>query len=170
MPLGSGIAIIPLFQQELVSGGYMTMQESIDVIAIAEMTPGPFVVNAATFAGMHLFGLGGAALATLAITLPSLILCLIAARFFFAFRSSRLMHASLLGVRPVILALIASAVVTLGSPILFPAGILAAGVFSSIDYPVLAIAAVGAAILIQFKANPIYIIVASGAFGALFLR
>jgi chromate transporter len=162
---GSGIAIIPLIQQELVSRGLLTLTESIDLIAIAQMTPGPFVVNASTFAGMHLYGLGGAALATLGITLPSVILCLVAARFFFAFRTSRLMHASLRGMRPVILALIASAILTLGGPILFPGG-----TFSSIDWPVLGIAAVGSGILIKTRSNPIYVILAGAAIGVAFLH
>jgi chromate transporter len=101
----------------------------------------------------------------LGITLPSIILCLIAARFFFAFRASRVMRAALRGVRPVVLALIASAVITLGGPILFPGG-----TYSSIDWPVLAIAAVSAPLLCKLRLNPIWFILAGAVVGVIFLR
>ena len=48
---GGGYAMIPLFQKELVGHGWMLISEVADVVAISEMTPGPFAVNAATFAG-----------------------------------------------------------------------------------------------------------------------
>jgi chromate transport protein ChrA len=64
----------------MVSRGFMTLTRVYRPDSHSEMTAGPFVVNAATFAGMHL-SVSEARLATLGITLPSMILCLIAAAF-----------------------------------------------------------------------------------------
>lgn len=68
---GGGYAMIPLFQKELVGHGWMLISEVADVVAISEMTPGPFAVNAATFAGTKMMGLSGALFATFGVVLPA---------------------------------------------------------------------------------------------------
>ena len=60
--------MIPLIREELVSNGWMTTAEITDVIAIAKMTPGPFAVNTATFAGMKIYGVLGAISCTFGVT------------------------------------------------------------------------------------------------------
>jgi len=56
---GGGYAMIPLIQKEIEKHGWMTATEFIDIIAIAEMTPGPIAVNAATFVGYKTAGIWG---------------------------------------------------------------------------------------------------------------
>ena len=80
---GGGYDMIPLFQKELVGHGWMLISEVADVVAISEMTPGPFAVNAATFAGTKMMGLPGALFATFGVVLPSVVITLIVARYFF---------------------------------------------------------------------------------------
>lgn len=80
--LGGGIAIIALVQQEMVARGWLTNAQFADILGIAQMTPGPIGVNAATFVGYRVTALQGhgvllailaSAVATLAVTAPSVI-------------------------------------------------------------------------------------------------
>lgn len=73
--IGGGLSAIALIQAEIVDKlGWLTAETLVDLMAIAEMTPGPIAVNAASFVGMRLYGLPGAAAATCACVLPG---CLI---------------------------------------------------------------------------------------------
>lgn len=160
---GGGAAIVPLIQQSLVAEGFMSMNEAVDMIAISQMTPGPFAVNAATFAGTKLAGLGGAAVATLGITLPSVLISLLIARFFFSFNKKPAVQSALSGIRPVVLALIASSIWAIaGSALFLPGG--------GPDIPSIVIAVAVFGLLWQTKASPALLMLVSGVFGAVFLR
>ena len=52
-----GLSMIPLISSEMTINGWMTSTEVLDIVAIAEMTPGPLGINAATFAGMRVAGI-----------------------------------------------------------------------------------------------------------------
>lgn len=163
--IGGGMAMLPLIQQDLVARGLMLPKQAIDMVAISQMTPGPFAVNCATFAGMQLYGIPGALLATLGVVLPSFVICLLVSKWFFAYRSNPVILSLLAGIKPVVFALILSGLVSFGSTALFPGSIPA-----SIDIPVLAIAAVVSFLLIYKKLNPVILVLLSGVFGAVFLR
>ena len=70
--IGGGYAMIPLMEREIITRhGWLTAAEFLDIVAVAEVTPGPLAINAATFIGYRLGGFGGAMLASLGvITLP----------------------------------------------------------------------------------------------------
>lgn len=73
--IGGGLSAISLIHAEIVDRlGWLTAETLVDIMAIAEMTPGPMAVNAASFVGMSLHGIPGAILATCACVLPG---CLI---------------------------------------------------------------------------------------------
>ncbi|MCL2220140.1 MAG: chromate transporter [Chitinispirillia bacterium] len=73
---GGGYSTITMIEHEVVTiHGWITSAELSELIAVAQMTPGPIGVNAATYAGFRVAGLGGAAVATAAFTLPSIIFC-----------------------------------------------------------------------------------------------
>lgn len=72
----------------------------IDIVSLAEMTPGPLGLNCATFAGMRTAGIAGAVAANLGALAPTLTVCLAAAIFFERFRKSRFMAKVMTGVRP----------------------------------------------------------------------
>ncbi|MDD4715219.1 MAG: chromate transporter [Oscillospiraceae bacterium] len=163
--VGGGMAMLPLIQQELVERHMMTLQQSVDMVAISQMTPGPFAINSATFVGMQLYGVPGAAIATLGVVLPSILICLIVAHMLKRFQSSFWVQSTLGGIRPVVMALIAYSFLTISFDSLLPNGFGAA-----IDVPVLVIAVLSFAFLEMGKVNPVLLILASGIFGALFLR
>ena len=69
---GGGYAMIPLIQKEAADRHkWMTDEEIMEIVAIAESTPGPIAVNAATFTGYHAAGVPGAVLATIGVVMPA---------------------------------------------------------------------------------------------------
>ena len=107
-----GMSMIPLINDQMLSHGWMTAQEVADIVAIAEMTPGPLGLNCATFAGSRTAGALGALSATLGVVTPSITVCLLAAVFITRFKENRLMEHALFGIRPVCIGMIAAIVVT----------------------------------------------------------
>lgn len=101
-----GLSMIPLISGEMSGHGWMTVEEVSDIVAIAEMTPGPLGLNCATFAGMRTAGLPGAIAANLGILMPTLTLTLLAAIFLERFKDSRIMQDIMSGVRPVCVGMI----------------------------------------------------------------
>ncbi len=106
---GGGYAMIPLIRQEMILGGYLTIDQVNQFIGIAESTPGPFAVNMATFAGFHTFGIWGSVVATLGVVLPSFIIIILIAYFSDKFIKTKPVQTVLKFLKPVILGLILSA-------------------------------------------------------------
>lgn len=108
-----GLSMIPQISNEVLSNGWMTAEQVTDIVAIAEMTPGPLGLNCASFAGMQAAGIPGAIAANLGVLTPSVTLCAAAAVFFHKFRGSRVMQWILAGVRPVCLGMVAGVLISL---------------------------------------------------------
>ena len=108
-----GMSMVPLINDEMVSHGWMNVSEVSDIIAIAEMTPGPLGLNCATFAGMRVAGLLGALLSVLGVLAPPLTLCALAAVFFEKFKNSRALKNIMVGVRPAALGIIVAVMIDL---------------------------------------------------------
>ena len=105
---------MPLIQSLVVeSHGWLTMAEFTNLMTIAEMTPGPIAVNSATFVGMRCAGLPGALVATFGCIMPSLILVTLLSYLYGRFRSGQTMQNVLGALRPVVVALIASAALSI---------------------------------------------------------
>lgn len=112
--IGGGYAAMPLIKSLTVDGaGWLTATEFADLVTIAEMTPGPIALNAATFVGMRVAGLPGALAATLGCVLPSILIVSILSWLYARYKSGKVMQSILGTLRPVVVALIASAAVTL---------------------------------------------------------
>ncbi|NLC11561.1 MAG: chromate transporter [Firmicutes bacterium] len=104
---GGGYAMLPMLEQELlIVHQWLTSQEFLDILAIAEMTPGPVAVNSATFVGYRLAGIPGSAVATLAVITPSLLLLMPTVILFKHFYHSPVTSKILRGLKPAALALI----------------------------------------------------------------
>ena len=101
-----GLSMIPLISHEVVSNGWMNLSEVSDIVAIAEMTPGPLGLNCATFAGIHAAGIPGAIVANLGVLSPTFTVAALAAGFFQKFQKSHRMDQILTGVRPVCIGLL----------------------------------------------------------------
>lgn len=100
------LSMIPLISSEMVSHGWMTQEEVSNIVAIAEMTPGPLGLNCATYAGIHAAGILGAIAANLGVLTPTLTTSMFVAVFFEKFKKSNMMSHALVGIRPVCVGLI----------------------------------------------------------------
>ncbi|NLJ79557.1 MAG: chromate transporter [Firmicutes bacterium] len=112
--IGGGYAMLALIQKEIVHYGWMTSHEFVDIVGIAEMTPGPIAINAATFIGFRSAGVTGSLIATLAVILPSFISVLAVSRFWGRYKDFSKVQAVFGGVRPAVAGLIMTAAVLLG--------------------------------------------------------
>ena len=110
-----GLSMIPLISHEMISHGWMTAEEVSDIVAIAEMTPGPLGLNCATFAGMRAAGVLGAFVANMGALAPTFTLCAVAAVFFEHFRESRRLGQVMTGVRPACVGMVAGVVLDLAA-------------------------------------------------------
>jgi chromate transporter len=121
---GGGYAAVPLIQQQAIENyGWLTVSEFTDLIAIAEMTPGPIAVNSATFVGIRVGGIFGAAAATFGVILPSLVIVTLLAWLYKKYRTMSLMQGILGSLRPAVVALIFSAGLAIFIPMVFPVGL-----------------------------------------------
>lgn len=111
---GGGYAMITLIQREIEQHGWLTDSQFADIVSIAEMTPGPVAVNAATYVGYETAGLAGALLTSTAVILPSLLLVLSVSGFIFRWQKHPLMIMSFYGLRPVVIGLIFTASLVIG--------------------------------------------------------
>jgi len=101
-----GLSMIPLIKSEMVDHGWMTLEQVSDIVAIAEITPGPLGINCASFAGMQAAGILGALVCNLGVLMPALTLTIIAAMMFERFKSSRLVKRMMIGIRPATLGML----------------------------------------------------------------
>ena len=95
-----GLSMVPLISSEMVSRGWMSATQVTDILAIAEMTPGPFGLNCATFAGMNAAGIPGAIIANIGVLAPTLTICAVISAALERFKSSRRMEHMMVGIRP----------------------------------------------------------------------
>lgn len=152
-----GLSMIPQISDQVLSNGWMTASQVTDIVAIAEMTPGPLGLNCATFAGMQAAGVLGAIAANLGALTPSLTLCALAAMFFERFKDSRIMRHILLGVRPACLGMVVGLVITMCGTNYLNAG--------TVKYWSIAISAADLLLLMKYKVSVPKIILFSAALG-----
>lgn len=109
---GGGYSMIPLIQREITEKRrWITEEELLEIIAIAESTPGPIAVNAATFVGRKVAGVWGAAAATLGVVLPSFLIISALSLVLDRFQRVRWVQLAFHGIRAGVLALILKALV-----------------------------------------------------------
>ncbi len=116
---GGGYAMLSLIQDEVVDHhGWLTMQEFSDIVAVSQMTPGPIGINTATYVGFASSGgnILGSVMATLALILPSVVLMIIVSRFVIKYRENQTLQWIFRTIRPVVVGLIASAVLVMATP------------------------------------------------------
>ncbi len=107
---GGGYAMLALLENEFVENKkWLTKEDFLNMLAIAESTPGPIAINSATYIGYKTAGVLGSAFATLGVCLPSFIIIYTISLFFDAFLSLKFVKYAFLGIRACVVYLIASA-------------------------------------------------------------
>ena len=183
LSFGGGYVLVTLFIHDLVEKyQLLTASEFGNLLAIAQMTPGPIGINTATYVGFKTYGVLGGIIATLGLLTPAIFLVITAAFYFKKWENSRVVQGMLYGMRPAALGLIFSAIlifaniaifktpVNIGSMKAWLQGSGEVGAFGIRIVPLLIAIASG---VIQWrfkKVNILYIIVASAIIGALFIR
>ena len=107
--LGGGLATIPFLQELIEKYHWITDAQLLDIIAIAESTPGAIGINAANYMGYYAGGFWGGVVAVLGLVSPSIIIIVIIAHYFERFKSSKLVASAFYGIRPVVAGLIGAA-------------------------------------------------------------
>ena len=111
---GGGYAMIPLIQRETVEKhGWISDDDILEIIAIAESTPGPIAINSATFVGYRVCGFWGAFLATSGVVLPSFVIISIISFILNEFKNIKAVNYAFQGIRAGVLALILKALYTM---------------------------------------------------------
>ena len=137
LSFGGGLGMISLLRDEVVSHSWLTDEELLNLVAVAESTPGPIAVNIATFVGAGEAGFFGGLLATLGVVLPSFIIILLIASLIKNLMKYKPVKAFLSGIRPAVIALILGmSVIMLLSAVL---GVKTSGDSLSFDYRALAV-------------------------------
>lgn len=163
--IGGGLVSVSLLMQQIVTTHqWLTATTFNDLIAIAESTPGPLVVNSATFIGMQLGGIAGAVIATFASVLPGFMIALGFALLYQKYRSFSLIQGAMDGLRPVIVALIFVGGIKVMKNALFLGGIPA---LSSLDFFSAALFIICIFLLQKWKPSPVAIILGSGIAGGI---
>ena len=171
---GGGYAALPLIKYHCVDKmQWLTMTEFNDILTISQMTPGPIGINSATFTGYTVAGLGGAFCSTIFNVLPSFVIVVILAKVYYKYRSLDWMRGIMLGLNPAVVAMIASA----GLSVVFTSVFSDTGaryiirginlIISSIDVNVLSIVlfAIGFFIIRKFRLGPVTMMIGTGFFG-----
>ena len=182
LSFGGGYVLITLFIHDLVDKyKLLTSGEFANLLAIAQMTPGPIGINAATYVGYKTHDIPGGIVATLGLLTPAIFLVILAAFYFTRWEKSPVVQGILSGMRPATLGVIASAVVIFANIAVFTTPLTLDSVlawFSSdtdqvrfaIRWIPFFIAIASAVTLARFKVNIICIIAAAAVIGAFFIR
>lgn len=167
---GGGGAMISLIQTQVVTAhGWIGEGQFLDIVAIAEMTPGPIGINCATYVGYNIAGVAGSAVATLAVVLPSFLIFLILIKVFDKFHTHPVFVGVMRALRPAVVGLIAAAGIILALHIdwngIVPDISIIKGNFPDWKAWIL----FGAAFLTSYfsKISPILILLAAGGLGLL---
>ena len=164
--VGGGYAAIPLIQNQAVEiHGWLTAEQFLDLATIAEMTPGPIALNAASFVGIRVAGLAGALTATLGCILPPLVIMSALAYVYRRFSGLPLIKSVLASLRPAVVALIAAAGINMLLQVAF--GGRNAVALANARWAGIALFAAAFFALRKWKANPILIMALCGAGGLL---
>lgn len=130
---GGGYAMIPLIQRETVEKhNWITQDDILEIVAIAESTPGPIAINSATFVGYRVAGVLGSAFATLGVVLPSFAIIMVLSFVLRQFQQLQAVKYAFAGIRAGVLALLLKSLWSMyqKSPKGWPAYVVMAGAFA----------------------------------------
>jgi len=158
--VGGGYAAITLIREQVVEiNMWLSMAEFSDLTTIAEMTPGPIAVNAATFVGIKIAGFPGALIATMGCITPSIVISSLLAFIYYKYKGAKTLESVLKSIRPATIGLILSAGISLLQYALWQNGEIG---FSSLDLISLFLCVISFILLRKTKLSPILIILLSG--------
>lgn len=159
LSFGGGYAVIPMVQYEVEKYSWLSPEEFQRIVSLAGMSPGPVATNSATLIGYHTAGIPGAVTATTGIILPSLLIVILIAAFFFKINKNPLVQSSFYGLRPIITGLIVYAALHFG----FSGN--GETIFQWSTFATLLTAAAAFLAIIKYKLHPLVVILLSACVG-----
>ncbi len=155
LAFGGAYAAVPLIEKEIVElQKWMTYEEFADLLALDELTPGPILINSATFVGMKVNGVPGAIAATIGCILPSCIISLIMFLIYRKYKKLSYMESTLRTLKCMAIALISSTLIKIVSKNIF--------INNGTNYIGIVLMIVSFLILRKYKVNPLYIMLGCG--------
>ncbi len=152
---GGGYAILSFLQQEVERRGWMSTERFVDLIAISQSTPGPIALNMATFVGYQTSGVLGALVATLAVSMPGMMVMTIFAIFFFNFYERPAIQAVFRGLRPAVAGLVAAAAWQIGK-------------VAVVNWISVGLVLICILLIAKWKVSPVLLVIGSAIVGILF--
>ena len=167
LSVGGGYAALPLIHLPLLDlHPWLTMTQFAHIMPIAEMTPGPIAINSATFVGIQVAGFPGAVVATVGCVFPSCVIVMTMAYVYYRFRGLNLVQGILAGIRPAVIALIASAGISLLILAIYGQRTLPENLLG-FDGMAVVIFLAALFVLRKWKCSPLWVMAGSGAAGVL---
>ena len=155
---GGEYAMIPLIEEEVVNNkGWLSKEEFVDILIVAQSLPGALAVNTSIFLGYKISGILGAITALMAVILPSFFIILIIAIFFMQFRNNYYINAAFQGI-------------TAAVPMLVLVGAISLSKGLSKNLRTILTIIIALIALMFFNIHPVLVVVISGVYGAIFLR
>jgi chromate transporter len=148
-----------IHSEVVVKNAWLTNGEFADIVAISQMTPGPIAINSATYIGYEIAGIGGSIVATVAVCLPALTLMMLITHFFLRLQHNSVIKGAVMGMRPVVVGMIASAALLL----MLPHSSDGESFIDGWSWAIFGLTLVGSA----KKINPILLIIVSGIMGVI---
>lgn len=156
--LGGGYAMVPLMEKEVVDNKqWLDKEEFMDILVVAQSTPGLFAIDMASHIGYKLCGIKGGIVGALSVAAPSIVAILLIAMFFHAFNDNIYIEKIFRGIRPAVVALIAAPCFSMART-------------AKINRRNIWIPVVSALLISAFGVSPIYIILAAGLGGYIYGR
>ena len=153
--IGGGYAMLPLIEREVVSRGWISKEDFIDLFAVAQSLPGIFAVNISIFLGYKLRGIKGSTVCALGTILPSFVIILAIALFFSHIQENVWVEKVFKGLRPAVVALIAVPCLSAARSV-------------GLTWKTAIIAIIAALLIWLAGVSPVYIIVISAAGGLIY--
>lgn len=151
--LGGGYAMVPIMEKEVVDKhGWLSRDEFMDILIVAQSTPGLFAINIASHIGNKSRGVWGGIVGTLGVATPSIVAILLIAMFFQAFKDNIYIEKIFMGVRPAVVALIAAPCFSMART-------------ANINLSNIWIPVVACLLISLFDVSPIWIIIVAGLAG-----
>jgi chromate transporter len=156
---GGGYAMIPVIEHEVYARNWMQEKDFLDAVSVAGMSPGPIATNCATLIGYKTAGLSGAIAATLGMIIPSLIIIVLIAAFFYKIHRHKSIQSMFYGLRPIVTGLMVYAAIH------FAEG--SAGLHAGPWEAILTIAIVIFSVLglLRFRMHPLVVMILAGTAG-----
>lgn len=156
--IGGGYAMVPLIEKEFVhSRKWISQEDFIDLLAVAQSVPGILAINMAIFVGYRLKGLKGSIATAFGTAFPSFIIILLIAMFFTSFKDNQAVIRIFKGIRPAVVALIAAPCFQMARS-------------SKITRKTIIIPVIATVLIWLMHVSPIYVIIAGGVGGYIYGR